>query len=579
MADDLSQLSLDELKALKQQKLSEITNASSPLHFANKSIQDQYAQVTDPVKAVSESSPRSISINSAYRDPEHNAAVGGVPNSYHTKGEALDLGMDTSPDVLDHYRANGFKVIPEPAKNHFHTQMKPLSDMSLDELKALRSTVAQYQDRNKPIPLSDTSVATTQNPEDPRNNSLLGIASGMARQLPIPEGLAGGLVRADVVDPVMNAINYFKTGEAKPYSFTQSFKRGAEITPKSITDINKRNPIASTVGGIAAAIPEYAIGAEGVGMGPGTGLGTNLLKGAGLNTLIGQGARGLAFDPKANAIDAAFGAGGELAGAGAQKLLGKLPAKLMNSALSTPAKVLEKGSTLGQDLVDRGVWGTQGSLRRQAADMSSNLEDQLQNVLSSKSGTNVDSQSILDTLENLKQSKSAVFGGSKDAAYVQDVIDEIKQHPAFGNLDAPQANVMKRAVYKGIGSPGYLKDNPSIRLEADKAIGRSLKNSIEDVAPEAGPINKELGIYSQLNKYAQKQSAKDSIKSLFSPFRIGTDLLAAKAAGPLGPMAAELGRTTIGKTGSAQLINQALKNQILRYLGTIGSTGINSQMP
>jgi uncharacterized protein YcbK (DUF882 family) len=39
-----------------------------------------------------------IKINSAYRSPEHNARVGGVPNSQHVKGKAADIvvkGMST----------------------------------------------------------------------------------------------------------------------------------------------------------------------------------------------------------------------------------------------------------------------------------------------------------------------------------------------------------------------------------------------------------------------------------------------------------------------------------------------------
>ena len=32
-----------------------------------------------------------IIVNSGYRSPEHNAAVGGVPNSYHVQGLAADL--------------------------------------------------------------------------------------------------------------------------------------------------------------------------------------------------------------------------------------------------------------------------------------------------------------------------------------------------------------------------------------------------------------------------------------------------------------------------------------------------------
>ena len=33
-----------------------------------------------------------LRLTSGYRDPAHNARVGGVPNSYHTKGRAVDFG-------------------------------------------------------------------------------------------------------------------------------------------------------------------------------------------------------------------------------------------------------------------------------------------------------------------------------------------------------------------------------------------------------------------------------------------------------------------------------------------------------
>ncbi len=39
-------------------------------------------------------------VNSGYRSPAHNAAVGGVPNSYHTKGLAADI-RPVDPKDLD----------------------------------------------------------------------------------------------------------------------------------------------------------------------------------------------------------------------------------------------------------------------------------------------------------------------------------------------------------------------------------------------------------------------------------------------------------------------------------------------
>ena len=37
-----------------------------------------------------------LSVSSSYRTPEHNAEVGGVPNSYHTKGLAFDFSGSNS---------------------------------------------------------------------------------------------------------------------------------------------------------------------------------------------------------------------------------------------------------------------------------------------------------------------------------------------------------------------------------------------------------------------------------------------------------------------------------------------------
>jgi uncharacterized protein YcbK (DUF882 family) len=39
-----------------------------------------------------------IKINSAYRCPTHNTQVGGVPNSAHTKGKAVDIAISNSSD-------------------------------------------------------------------------------------------------------------------------------------------------------------------------------------------------------------------------------------------------------------------------------------------------------------------------------------------------------------------------------------------------------------------------------------------------------------------------------------------------
>ncbi len=53
-----------------------------------------------------------ILINSGYRSPDHNKAVGGVKNSFHTKGMAADIRTKTySPtalsEMIEHLIAQG----------------------------------------------------------------------------------------------------------------------------------------------------------------------------------------------------------------------------------------------------------------------------------------------------------------------------------------------------------------------------------------------------------------------------------------------------------------------------------------
>ncbi len=44
---------------------------------------------------------RPIIVNSAYRSPEHNQAVGGVVNSFHVQGLAADIRPERQKDLAD----------------------------------------------------------------------------------------------------------------------------------------------------------------------------------------------------------------------------------------------------------------------------------------------------------------------------------------------------------------------------------------------------------------------------------------------------------------------------------------------
>lgn len=72
-----------------------------------------------------------IEMTCGYRDPEHNAAIGGVPDSAHTKGMAIDVKAPADPAMREKlmwaFGSAGFRRV-ETAPKHFHVdvdQTKP----------------------------------------------------------------------------------------------------------------------------------------------------------------------------------------------------------------------------------------------------------------------------------------------------------------------------------------------------------------------------------------------------------------------------------------------------------------------
>src|SRR5690606_16090306 len=66
-------------------------------------------------------------VTSGQRTPEHNAKVGGVPNSYHLSGQARDILPPRDPQqaamIRQQAAANGLEVIDEG--DHWHLEPRP----------------------------------------------------------------------------------------------------------------------------------------------------------------------------------------------------------------------------------------------------------------------------------------------------------------------------------------------------------------------------------------------------------------------------------------------------------------------
>jgi len=64
-------------------------------------VLDNIKELSSNLQALRNYTGKPIHINSGYRSPSHNSKIGGVRNSYHTKGMASDIVIrDYSPKKL-----------------------------------------------------------------------------------------------------------------------------------------------------------------------------------------------------------------------------------------------------------------------------------------------------------------------------------------------------------------------------------------------------------------------------------------------------------------------------------------------
>lgn len=423
-------------------------------------------------------------------------------------------------------------------------ELKELQE--LRELAALRAKTGSQENKNI------------------RDNPVLGALVGLGRSVP------GSDLSSAAVGQMVDQITAPFSG--KFINPIESFKENYRRSRKIGEDIEARSPIASAGGRIVGSIPQYAAGTgalSGVKSGvPILNLLLKLGKGGAVNAAIGQGGRGFEVDPSKVAVDAALGAGGEGLSSGVSAVANKLstiPRKLMNKAIGTTSKQAEKGKDVGQELVDRGVYGTREGLLSKAQAGLNKSETQLQDLLtkSVKNSKPIDKNIILKELEAVK-TEYAKPGWESFSKHADELIQEVKKSPEFKKMTASEANVIKRFIYQKLGDTAYLADKLPGFKESQKAFARGLKNAIEDVMPQTKGINEELRIYGTLNKAMKKLLSKGE-----TPQRMGTALHLAGTLGGagagfgvggpvgagVGALASEAARTTLGKSGTAQFVN------------------------
>lgn len=101
------------------------TNTAAPVNILGEGPEGLPAMSnSDPFAGLLASVP-DLRVTSRQRTPEHNARVGGVRNSYHLTGEAIDIGRP-SPEqqaaITQWAQANGYRIKNDYADGHWHLE-------------------------------------------------------------------------------------------------------------------------------------------------------------------------------------------------------------------------------------------------------------------------------------------------------------------------------------------------------------------------------------------------------------------------------------------------------------------------
>ena len=255
-----------------------------------------------------------------------------------------------------------------------------------------------------------------------------------------------------------------------------------------------------------------------------------------------------------------------LAGKAVSAVTKNAPERLYNSAVKPTLNETKKaikfnGNTLGQELIDRGVTGSEKSLLSKAQNEVIKNEDKLQQVLSASKQT-IRRDELAPFLDDLVASKNATPGLATEAQKVKDVLDEFPDE-----LTVSQANVIKRNIYSALKDTAFVLDpNLTTKKEAMKALASGIRETIEQkTASEVGEgtvkaINQELSVFGRLEDRAIDAIARSNKNNLLGLGDYGTLGLGAIAGGAPGAIALEATKriieSPIFKTNAAVKLSQ-----------------------
>lgn len=197
----------------------------------------------------------------------------------------------------------------------------------------------------------------------------------------------------------------------------------------------------------------------------------------------------------------------------------KLGMNLMTRALKPDkaARVSGQGETAVKTLLDEGINVTRGGAEA-LRDKVDDLQATVAQILDRYPNAMVDKQRVYDALSD-SISRATKQGTPQDeVATLNKAVMDFAQHPLLQGSDripVQLAQELKQGVWRRLKDPAFAKGvAPSGARDAQKSIGSGLRQGIEDVAPEVGPINAETKKFLDTLKLVETRVGAEGNKNL-----------------------------------------------------------------
>lgn len=256
---------------------------------------------------------------------------------------------------------------------------------------------------------------------------------------------------------------------------------------------------------------------------------------------------------------AAVGGAVGVVGKGTRALVQKAPERLFNSALKITQKVNQATRSPSKALIDKGVFGTLGRIKRDVLQGINNSNAKIEQLIRGSQATVKSKQLINQAVKEL-QSK---FGASYNRTQLNDTVRKLPIARLLGksNITINEVNRLRMQLDRQLGSRFFLSQSQApLTKEAMGVMSHTLRNTVKNTLPSTRKVFADFSTYLQAEKAVNRAIAISDKKLGFGLF----DLILGTGVGATGGLPAAAGAVAARKalaapatkTTSAILLNK-----------------------